>query len=450
MYEKTLIVLDSLDEISKEKRDSILDFVDNYLLEHMNTKIIVASRFGIYSKDVHEAKEFLFDKLGIENYYQLMPLTEELARSMLEKLGGLNFDEVIWLGISDEEYKKPIYLYLLWVLKKAGKLEKLRGYGKSGIYLALTNLVSRYKAKCVEDEETKKELKENEELKARKVLVHIAVLRTMFESEELSKGKIEELLSDDARKDLDEIGADFLITTYLRNPDNLTFIHKSFQEYLSAEYLFVSFLSDHFEGFYLFPVPQEIFDFLKGLVKMFRDYWKNDKLNEFRELLEIANINPDKEEIKEKIDKRVKRAKDVLERKELYIIPNIKFENSESENKIELYNKDPGEVVIKYLTRKDDEREEYRIVVEIYRKNVARFKYKFYRINIGDIKSIVKNFVSGSIALIEICQIITNYTFLRVLSGTSKDSISQLLKVNKKLHFIDLRRADLSEAYLRG
>jgi len=271
MYEKTLIVLDGLDEISREKRDSILNFVDNYLLEHRNTKIIVASRFGIYSKDVREAKEFLFDKLGIRKYYQLMPLTEELAENMLEKLGGLSLNEVKSLGISEEEYTKPIYLYLLWVLKKAGRLEKLRGYGKSGIYLALTNLVSRYKAKCVEDEETKKELKENEELKARNVLIHIAVLRTMFESEELSKGKIEELLSDDIRKypDGTKIETDFLITTYLRDPDNLTFIHKSFQEYLSAEFLLTSFLSGRYENLYTFPLTQEILEFLRGLAKMF-------------------------------------------------------------------------------------------------------------------------------------------------------------------------------------
>jgi len=183
---------------------------------------------------------------------------------------------------------------------------------------------------------------------------------------------------------------------------------------------------------------------------MFHDYWENNKLDEFRELLKIANIkNLNKYKIKEKINKRVKQAKEMLEGKEFCIISDIKFENSESGNKIKLYydrNEDPEKVIITYPTREDDKREEYSIV-EIYRKNVAGFKCKFYGIHICDIKSIAKNFISGSIALIEVCHIITGYEFV---SETIKDFVSQLLRANKELHSIDLSKADLSGTYLIG
>ena len=185
-YQKILLILDGLDEITSEERDRIISFVSECRNSYPNIKIIITTRFGIY---LDESEDKFFRNIGLEqlgHFYQLMPLTEELAENMLEKLGGLSLDEVRKLGISEEEYTKPIYLYLLWVLKKAGRLEKLRGYGKSGIYLALTNLVSRYKAKCVKDKEIK--LEERKDKKARNVLIHIAVLRTIFESEELSKG----------------------------------------------------------------------------------------------------------------------------------------------------------------------------------------------------------------------------------------------------------------------
>ena len=255
----------------------------------------------------------------MKNIYICKSFTDEQVNEWFNKIGSkLNVNKLKELGIKEEEYRKPIYLYLIWRLDKEKEIEKIVSKKKSGnyreakLYLTFTNEVSRLKAKLVKSKEykefeivekgasSKENVPEKLEMKARKLLIHLAALKSFYGKidEDFAKEKLEE----DVREIFEELGWKYLITTYI-HPKEYVFIHKSFQEYLIAEYLFTSFLEGKKYRLNL-SVSRETIEFLKGLVEIFVDDLKNNRMDELKEIIAIAE-NSDNEIMFNKLTKEM-------------------------------------------------------------------------------------------------------------------------------------------------
>ncbi len=312
-FQKILLLLDGFDEL--KHKDELIQHLPE-IVRNENIKIVITSRFGVGEEFKDLLKVY---RQQNEKYLHLQKFTDEQVNEWFNKIGSkLNVNKLKELGIKEEEYRKPIYLYLIWRLDKEKEIEKIvskkksRNYREAKLYLTFTNEVSRLKAKLVKSKEykefeivekgasSKESVPEKLEMKARKLLIHLAALKSFYGKidEDFAKEKLEE----DVRKIFEELGWKYLITTYI-HPKEYVFIHKSFQEYLIAEYLFTSFLEGKKYRLNL-SVSRETIEFLKGLVEIFVDDLKNNRMDELKEIIAIAE-NSDNEIMFNKLTKEI-------------------------------------------------------------------------------------------------------------------------------------------------
>ena len=311
-FQKILLLLDGFDEL--KHKDELIQHLPE-IVRNENIKIVITSRFGVGEEFKDLLKVY---RQQNEKYLHLQKFTDEQVNEWFNKIGSkLNVNKLKELGIKEEEYRKPIYLYLIWRLDKEKEIEKIvskksGNYREAKLYLTFTNEVSRLKAKLVKSKEykefeivekgasSKENVPEKLEMKARKLLIHLAALKSFYGKidEDFAKEKLEE----DVREIFEELGWKYLITTYI-HPKEYVFIHKSFQEYLIAEYLFTSFLEGKKYRLNL-SVSRETIEFLKGLVEIFVDDLKNNRMDELKEIIAIAE-NSDNEIMFNKLTKEM-------------------------------------------------------------------------------------------------------------------------------------------------
>jgi uncharacterized protein YjbI with pentapeptide repeats/nucleoside phosphorylase len=288
---KVLLILDGLDEYGGELRSffQYLTKLHNEFGEKV--KVIVTSRL------VYIPKEY------IREYVRLMPFTDEQVNEFFRRYGvDLTYEKCVKLGLGREEVSKPLFCWILGITSsdESYKMELERASLGTAREFLLANQSYKLEFKPAWPSTVRKSLlyyifihnllkgkhkKEKEVEKFRKyyhdekkLLRYIAALKNMHG--ELDEKTLKVSLTEIYEVDRNRIESYFepLITSYFHRSTNgigsqkIEFIHKSFQEYLLAEYYYECIKEGKAHWLNVGIPSEETMSFLKGLVQMLEYY----------------------------------------------------------------------------------------------------------------------------------------------------------------------------------
>jgi len=263
---KVMVILDGLDEYRGTPQE-VFRYLTKINLSHSEkVKVIITTRL------VEIPQEYIRD-----GYVRLMPFDIDQVDEFFRKYGvDLDYWKCEELGLNDEEITKPLFLWILGMIlsdtsyRLEFKPKWSKELRKSLLYYIFIHSIIKGKHK---------EAREAEEFKhfyltEKQLLRYIAALKKMFEDldeEVLNKGlkNIYELPQGLTEKQLEP-----LITSYFYRSSNgmasrrIEFIHKSFQEYLLAEYYYECIKEGKVHWLNVGMPSEETMLFLKGLVQM--------------------------------------------------------------------------------------------------------------------------------------------------------------------------------------
>jgi uncharacterized protein YjbI with pentapeptide repeats len=195
-------------------------------------------------------------------YLRVLGFSPAQVEQWFEQLGanpgfewamGCNLDKLQGIGLTEEEYGKPLYLWMISALARQGDIDPTDmtlPMGRTGLYLLFMNLVSRsakpVKAICEAnpaacgDEGANKQ-----DVMARHILQQLAAIRNLTpQNDGLSDKRVMQCLDKDRQEIYRELGGErFLALSYFGHArDRFEFTHLSFKEFLLAEYLLGIFL----------------------------------------------------------------------------------------------------------------------------------------------------------------------------------------------------------------
>jgi uncharacterized protein YjbI with pentapeptide repeats len=195
-------------------------------------------------------------------YLRVLGFNPAQVEQWFERLGanpgfewarGCNLEKLQGIGLTEEEYGKPLYLWMISALARQGDInpgDMTLPMGRTGLYLLFMNLVSR-SAKPVKtvcegnpaaggDKDSDKR-----EVMARHILQQLAAIRNLTPKDVgLSDKMVMKCLDKNRQEVYGELGGEkFLALSYFGHAgDRLEFTHLSFKEFLLAEYLLGVFL----------------------------------------------------------------------------------------------------------------------------------------------------------------------------------------------------------------
>jgi uncharacterized protein YjbI with pentapeptide repeats len=287
---KILIICDGLDEYG-EAESKLMDILRKKRTNLTNMKVIITTRL----------EAGLPQKLNLSSYIRLLPFNKEQVAEFFDKyeLPDITFDVLESYNLAEKEIFKPLFCWMFAIMRKSFDVttvfkdldSRFKGsMSRALIYQAFIHSIVRGKHKA----------KAEYEPEEKRILRKIAALRQMHDP--LTRSMIIRGLeyygisyNETMLKDvLDPILTSYFYLQSKAVQDmNVDFIHKSFREYLLAEYYLESILND--QGHYLnvgIPSPETI-SFLDGLLELLLEN-KNGTLNKFanpltKSLLSQAN-----------------------------------------------------------------------------------------------------------------------------------------------------------------
>jgi nucleoside phosphorylase len=290
-----LLILDGLDEYKGEIKD-LFNYITELHNKYKKVKVIITSRL------VKLPEEY------INEYVRLMPFNKEKVNEFFKKYGvKLDYEKCINLGLSEKEITKPLFCWILGMIsldpsyKLTFKSEWSDNMKKSLLYYIFIHSLIRGKHK-----------KEMEKFKdyypiEKELLRYTAAIKNLYG--ELDEGKLRSKLVKMYKFDNPENFKKYLeplITSYFYRSSQgmlmkIEFIHKSFEEYLLAEYYYESIKDGKMYRLNVGEPSEETMKFLEGLISMLKD-------KEAEKILSNSDESPFiKAEDKQKIIKNSKR-----------------------------------------------------------------------------------------------------------------------------------------------
>jgi uncharacterized protein YjbI with pentapeptide repeats/nucleoside phosphorylase len=305
---RILVILDGLDEYNGDIKDLF-----NYLAE-------LNSKYGV--KVVATSRLAEIPRQYIKEYVRLMPFDKEKVNEFFKRYKvDLDYERCKELGLGDEEIFKPLFCWVLGIVWSSYKIvflpEWSREMKKSLLYYIFMHSIIKGKHR--------KEVKEFKRYYPieKEVLRCAAAMKNMLN--ELDEDQLRSKLKKMEIKNLSELDnlekyLKPILTSYLyRSSDELVskridFIHKSFKEYLLAEYYYESIKNGKMYRLNVGLPSMETMEFLKGLIEVSNNA-------EAKGLLKQVEGEPPT--IFEKIDKIAENAKSFLEDESLTLASSI-------------------------------------------------------------------------------------------------------------------------------
>ncbi len=272
---KILLILDGLDEYS-DNDEEIKKFVNEkikkeYFSTYPNLKCIVTTRLTIGMPSNLGLPEF-------GTYVRLLPFNQDQVDDFLTRYDvKLTYgDAISKLGLRKEEITKPLFAWMLAMTYTNSDLrlefkEEWRNHMRGSlIYMLFFHHIINGKYKSTLSAITWTKLYKDE----KKILRKIAALRQINpEGQGLSKSKIE----DDLKKfeeQFDLSNLKYVLQSYfyfsrtVQNQIEFDFVHRTFKEYLLAEYYIESLLEDKRYRLNTKMPSQETMYFVNGLLDL--------------------------------------------------------------------------------------------------------------------------------------------------------------------------------------
>jgi len=266
-----LLILDGLDEYKSEIKD-LFNYITELHNKYEKVKVIVTSRLVDVPRDY------------IEEYVRLMPLIEGEVNEFFKKYGvKLNYKKCEELGLSRAEITKPLFCWILGMISLDHPYElTLNPKWSSGMKRSLLYYVfihSLIKGKHKKEMDKFKEYYYVE----KELLRYTAAIKNLYK--ELDEEKLKSKLAKMYKKETEHLEEylEPLITSYFYRSSQeivskkIEFIHKSFEEYLLAEYYYESIRDGKMYRLNAGEPSIETMEFLKGLI----DILKNKEAKEF-------------------------------------------------------------------------------------------------------------------------------------------------------------------------
>jgi len=290
-----LLILDGLDEYKGEIKD-LFSHITELHNKYKKVKAIITSRL------VDIPKEY------IDEYVRLMPFNEEKVNQFFQKYGvKLDYEKCRELGLSEEEITKPLFGWILGMIsldpsyELTFKSEWSSSMKRSLLYYVFIHSLIKGKHKKEMDKFKEYYYVEKE------LLRYTAAIKNLYK--ELDEEKLKSKLAKMYKKETEHLEEYLkpLITSYFYRssqeivPKKIEFIHKSFEEYLLAEYYYESIKDNKMYRLSVGEPSEDTMEFLKGLIEILKD-------KEAKEFLRKVDENPlINDEDKQKIIENSKR-----------------------------------------------------------------------------------------------------------------------------------------------
>ena len=260
-----LLILDGLDEYEGEIKD-LFNYITELHNKYEKVKVIATSRL------VDVPKEY------IEEYVRLMPFGKEKVNEFFKKYGvELDYKKCEELGLDEEEITKPLFCWILGMIsldpsyKLTLKPKWSSSMKRSLLYYVFIHSLIKGKHKKEMDKFKEYYYVEKE------LLRYTAAIKNLYK--ELDEEKLKLNLAKIYKKEIKNLEEYLkpLITSYLYHSSQeivskkIEFIHKSFEEYLLAEYYYESIKDGKTYRLNAGEPSVETMEFLKGLIGILKD-----------------------------------------------------------------------------------------------------------------------------------------------------------------------------------
>jgi len=290
-----LLILDGLDEYKGEIKD-FFNYITELHNKYEKVKVIVTSRL------IDIPKEY------IDEYVRIMPFSKEKVNEFFQKYGvELDYDKCEKLGLDKEEITKPLFDWILGMisLDPSYKLNLNPNWSSS---MKRSLLYYVFIHSLIKGKHKKEMGKFKEYYYAEKELLrYTAAIKNLYK--ELDEEKLKSKLTKMYKKETEHLEEYLkpLITSYFYRSSQeivskkIEFIHKSFEEYLLAEYYYESIKDNKMYRLSVGEPSENTMEFLKGLIGILKD-------KEAKEFLRKVDENSlIKDEDKQKIIENSKR-----------------------------------------------------------------------------------------------------------------------------------------------
>jgi hypothetical protein len=283
---KILLICDGLDEYGDDVNALIKFLDDNLRSEYPNMKFIITTR----------PEAGFPEKLQIQSYIRLFPFNEDQVNEFFQKYGmsDLSFKKLRHFDFKEEEIRRPLFCWMFTIFTQSESYDEVilkestsSSMTKALIYGWFIHSIIRGKYRHTADQYHYSKYHFEE----KKILRKIAALRQMYEPNILTKNMVIDglrnyfgLLDYDDKKLQNDI-INPILTSYFYLKDttspfdkSIDFMHKSFREYLLAEYYIESIFYD--KKYYLnVGIPSsETMSYLEGLLELIVS--QNEKVEE--------------------------------------------------------------------------------------------------------------------------------------------------------------------------
>jgi hypothetical protein len=420
---KILLIMDGLDEYGNVK--NVKEEIEKYKESYNNLKVLITTRF--IPEYIREFKT--------DYYIRVEPFTKEQVDVFFKKYGvELTYDMLKSLGLREDEITKPLFAWMLAFMYKeneenirkidVNKLKDLNEETKERIirtvlYHNFIHSLIRGKVKEITNINEWLKYYNDEKLLLRILSAIYNIYHKIEDNKLIEKIKLFNINKDINEKDLEKalklIMESYVYTTQQGKVRIYDFIHKSFQEYLLAEYYYDNIKNGNITMLNVGLPSRECIEFLHGLI---------DILNNYDRVKDMLIKEESEGEFIKKDDKNriVDNAKKVLKKDSIIIF---------NEDKISNYT---GFIELK---------------LDNYTKRIENlFVDKWIAISILALLNKLKEVKDEEIKKrIEYLIRISYYTpsYLKNLSGVD---LSRAILIEANLFGADLSEANLSEALL--
>lgn len=299
---RILLILDGLDEYPDNK-ETLIKKIEKYWPQYRQLKVIFTTRLESGFPEILKIHQ------NEGQYVRIFPFTPDQVNEYFKNYGisELNYDKIKKIGLDEHEIRKPLFCWMFAVSSiNPDFFEKIStawrdNMKKTILYMEFLHTLFRGKHKSQSNDKDYSVLFLIEKKILRKIAAEKHLLEEMLFEENIDK-IIATIYTGDSQEIKNKIKP--IITSYFHLKDkdgknNFDFIHRTFREYLLAEYYFENIVNGvkPYE-INIKPPTKETLEFLEGIIEFLfhtdSDKFQDDKRDFLKTILNSSVVDLEK------------------------------------------------------------------------------------------------------------------------------------------------------------